>query len=52
MATKKAPKKIAAKKGPAKAKAARPTARPPRAAKYDQPGAPWWKRVPPPPAKQ
>jgi hypothetical protein len=45
MAMKKATKKAAAKKAPAKAKAARPTA----AAKYDQPGAPWWKKVPAPP---
>jgi len=45
MAMKKATKKAAAKKAPVKAKAARSTA----AAKYDQPGAPWWKKVPAPP---
>jgi hypothetical protein len=45
MATKKAAKKATAKKAPVKAKAARPRA----TAKYDQPGAPWWKKVPAPP---
>jgi hypothetical protein len=49
MAMKKAAKKPAAKKAPAKAKTARPAARGATAAKYDQPGAPWWKKVPAPP---
>jgi hypothetical protein len=52
MAMKKATKKASAKKAPAKSKAARPAARSTTAAKYEQAGAPWWKRVPPPPPKQ
>ena len=52
MAMKKATKKTAPKKAPGKSQAARPAARSTAAAKYEQPGAPWWKRVPPPPAKQ
>jgi hypothetical protein len=47
MAMKKATKKPA-KKAAAKAKAA-PRTRGAAAAKYDQPGAPWWKKVPAPP---
>ena len=50
MATKKANKKTPAKKAPAKTKAARPS-RVQATAKYDQPGAPWWKKVPAPPQR-
>jgi hypothetical protein len=49
MATKKVSKKIVAKKAPTKMKVARPAARAKAAAKYEQPGAPWWKKVPSPP---
>ena len=49
MAMKKAAKKATAKKAPARAKTARPAPRGAAAAKYDQPGAPWWKKVPAPP---
>lgn len=52
MAMKKATKKTSAKKAPAKSKAARPAARRTTAAKYEQAGAPWWKRVPAPPPKR
>jgi hypothetical protein len=38
-----------AKKMAAARKVARPATK--AAAKYEQPGAPWWKRVPGPPAK-
>jgi len=49
MAMKKAAKKAPAKKSPVKAKGARSAARGTATAKYDQPGAPWWKKVPAPP---
>ena len=52
---KKAKAKTSTKKAPArkqaaaaKAKGARPATRQKAAAKYEQPGAPWWKTVPAP----
>jgi len=44
--------KVKAKKTAApKAKVARPAASTKTLAKYDQPGAPWWKKVAAPPPK-
>lgn len=51
---KKTKTKPAAKKAAIKRGAARPAARKSagaKAAKYEQPGAPWWKRVAPPSPK-
>ena len=42
---KKAKTKTSTKKSPVKAKAARPAAKPKAAAKYDQAGAPWWRKT-------
>ena len=45
-------KKVAtAKKSTAKATVSRPAASSKAASKYDQPGAPWWKKVASPPPK-
>jgi hypothetical protein len=44
-------KKTAAKKKGSARKATRPATRAKAAAKYEQPGAPWWKRVPARPPK-
>jgi len=43
---KKAKPKSTARKAPAKAKGSAPTASAKGSGKYDQPGAPWWKKIP------
>jgi hypothetical protein len=43
---KKAKTKSSTKKAPAKTKPSRPAASTKGASKYDQPGAPWWKKTP------
>jgi hypothetical protein len=44
--TKKAKTKTSAKKTASKTKVSRPAARARNLSKYDQPGAPWWKKTP------
>jgi len=49
---KKAAKKSSPKRPTLKAKAPKAAPRARAAAKYEQPGAPWWKGIPSPPPKE
>jgi hypothetical protein len=43
---KKTQAKTSAKKAPAKSKTSKPAVSAKGTSKYDQPGAPWWKKIP------